>query len=223
MWIMCAFISWIEVNIWTQLLCSLFFLCCISLHTITSVLLFICKGVPNIIFWPQSIVDLLQHILLFQWSFKNIYTRKPHSDFWEMQIRIIWHVLKQAFLELHFLFLHLLYRMDDKGEVKCIKFSLGNKILAVQRTPKTVVSIKIQTELLHQKPAVNIDDVFLSPPPYLMTFALFFRISLTSFLIFPIWNSPMNARYVQRKCYSRLSGVATNKLLVGLLIYRFCQ
>ncbi|TSL40939.1 hypothetical protein Baya_7018 [Bagarius yarrelli] len=30
------------------------------------------------------------------------------------------------------------FRMDDKGEVKCIKFSLGNKILAVQRTPKTV-------------------------------------------------------------------------------------
>ncbi len=32
-------------------------------------------------------------------------------------------------------------RMDDKGEVKCIKFSLGNKILAVQRTTKSVVSI----------------------------------------------------------------------------------
>uniref|UniRef100_A0A2K6DFU0 Regulator of MON1-CCZ1 n=1 Tax=Macaca nemestrina TaxID=9545 RepID=A0A2K6DFU0_MACNE len=30
-------------------------------------------------------------------------------------------------------------RMDDKGEVKCIKFSLENKILAVQRTSKTVV------------------------------------------------------------------------------------
>ncbi|KAF7708008.1 regulator of MON1-CCZ1 complex [Silurus meridionalis] len=30
------------------------------------------------------------------------------------------------------------FRMDDKGEIKCIKFSLGNKILAVQRTPKTV-------------------------------------------------------------------------------------
>lgn len=29
--------------------------------------------------------------------------------------------------------------MDDKGEVKCIKFSIGNKILAVQRTPKSVV------------------------------------------------------------------------------------
>ncbi|XP_075389179.1 regulator of MON1-CCZ1 complex isoform X2 [Tenrec ecaudatus] len=28
--------------------------------------------------------------------------------------------------------------MEDKGEVKCIKFSLENKILAVQRTPKTV-------------------------------------------------------------------------------------
>ncbi|KAI2586330.1 regulator of MON1-CCZ1 [Homo sapiens] len=31
------------------------------------------------------------------------------------------------------------FRMDDKGEVKCIKFSLENKILAVQRTSKTVV------------------------------------------------------------------------------------
>uniref|UniRef100_A0A7N4P142 Regulator of MON1-CCZ1 n=1 Tax=Sarcophilus harrisii TaxID=9305 RepID=A0A7N4P142_SARHA len=30
------------------------------------------------------------------------------------------------------------FRMEDKGEVKCIKFSLGNKILAVQRTAKTV-------------------------------------------------------------------------------------
>uniref|UniRef100_A0AAY4AUN9 Mic1 domain-containing protein n=1 Tax=Denticeps clupeoides TaxID=299321 RepID=A0AAY4AUN9_9TELE len=30
------------------------------------------------------------------------------------------------------------FRMEDKGEVKCIKFSLGNKILAVQRTPKSV-------------------------------------------------------------------------------------
>lgn len=30
--------------------------------------------------------------------------------------------------------------MDDKGEVKCIKFSIGNKILAVQRTSKSVVS-----------------------------------------------------------------------------------
>lgn len=37
------------------------------------------------------------------------------------------------------LFLH---RMDDKGEVKCIKFSIGNKILAVQRTPKSVVRIR---------------------------------------------------------------------------------
>lgn len=34
------------------------------------------------------------------------------------------------------LFLH---RMEDKGEVKCIKFSIGIKILAVQRTSKSVV------------------------------------------------------------------------------------
>lgn len=31
------------------------------------------------------------------------------------------------------------FRMDDRGEVKCIKFSLENKILAVQRTSKAVV------------------------------------------------------------------------------------
>ncbi|XP_037661480.1 regulator of MON1-CCZ1 complex isoform X2 [Choloepus didactylus] len=30
------------------------------------------------------------------------------------------------------------FRMEDRGEVKCIKFSLENKILAVQRTSKTV-------------------------------------------------------------------------------------
>lgn len=34
----------------------------------------------------------------------------------------------------------MVLRMDDKGEVKCIKFSIGNKILAVQRTIKSVVS-----------------------------------------------------------------------------------
>jgi hypothetical protein len=33
----------------------------------------------------------------------------------------------------------LFCRMDDRGEVKCIKFSLENKILAVQRTAKAVV------------------------------------------------------------------------------------
>ncbi|CAJ0930003.1 unnamed protein product, partial [Ranitomeya imitator] len=35
------------------------------------------------------------------------------------------------------------FRMEDKGEVKCIKFSLGNKILAVQRTNKTVDFINL--------------------------------------------------------------------------------
>ncbi|KAK3571656.1 hypothetical protein QTP86_015978 [Hemibagrus guttatus] len=41
------------------------------------------------------------------------------------------------------------FRMDDKGEVKCIKFSLGNKILAVQRTPKTVDFINFIPDLPH--------------------------------------------------------------------------
>ncbi|XP_077348703.1 regulator of MON1-CCZ1 complex isoform X2 [Lithobates pipiens] len=35
------------------------------------------------------------------------------------------------------------FRMEDKGEVKCIKFSLGNKILAVQRTAKAVDFINL--------------------------------------------------------------------------------
>uniref|UniRef100_A0A8C2Q8D2 Regulator of MON1-CCZ1 n=1 Tax=Cyprinus carpio TaxID=7962 RepID=A0A8C2Q8D2_CYPCA len=38
------------------------------------------------------------------------------------------------------------FRMDDKGEVKCIKFSLGNKILAVQRTTKSVPHLEFSHE-----------------------------------------------------------------------------
>ncbi|KAJ8279328.1 hypothetical protein COCON_G00063940 [Conger conger] len=41
------------------------------------------------------------------------------------------------------------FRMDDKGEVKCIKFSFGNKILAVQRTPKSVDFINFMPDLSH--------------------------------------------------------------------------
>ncbi|MBN3310937.1 RMC1 protein, partial [Amia calva] len=41
------------------------------------------------------------------------------------------------------------FRMDDKGEVKCIKFSLGNKILAVQRTSKSVEFINFMPDLPH--------------------------------------------------------------------------
>lgn len=43
----------------------------------------------------------------------------------------------------------VLHRMDDKGEVKCIKFSIGNKILAVQRTLKSVVSLDVQKKTLN--------------------------------------------------------------------------
>lgn len=43
-------------------------------------------------------------------------------------------------------FFFFLYRMEDKGEVKCIKFSLGNKILAVQRTSKSVVRLLRPTD-----------------------------------------------------------------------------
>ncbi|XP_020349995.1 regulator of MON1-CCZ1 complex-like isoform X2 [Oncorhynchus kisutch] len=41
------------------------------------------------------------------------------------------------------------FRMDDKGEVKCIKFSIGNKILAVQRTPKSVDFISFIPDYPH--------------------------------------------------------------------------
>uniref|UniRef100_A0A6Q2YWI9 Mic1 domain-containing protein n=1 Tax=Esox lucius TaxID=8010 RepID=A0A6Q2YWI9_ESOLU len=41
------------------------------------------------------------------------------------------------------------FRMDDKGEVKCIKFSIGNKILAVQRTPKSVDFINFMPDFPH--------------------------------------------------------------------------
>ncbi|KAM7369561.1 hypothetical protein PAMP_010878 [Pampus punctatissimus] len=41
------------------------------------------------------------------------------------------------------------FRMDDKGEVKCIKFSIGNKILAVQRTSKSVDLINFIPDYPH--------------------------------------------------------------------------
>ncbi|CAL1596372.1 unnamed protein product [Knipowitschia caucasica] len=43
----------------------------------------------------------------------------------------------------------LAFRMEDKGEVKCIKFSLGNKILAVQRSCKSVDFINFIPEFPH--------------------------------------------------------------------------
>uniref|UniRef100_A0A8C8K3L1 Mic1 domain-containing protein n=1 Tax=Oncorhynchus tshawytscha TaxID=74940 RepID=A0A8C8K3L1_ONCTS len=46
-------------------------------------------------------------------------------------------------------YIHFLHRMDDKGEVKCIKFSIGNKILAVQRTPKSVDFINFIPDYPH--------------------------------------------------------------------------
>ncbi|XP_061569580.1 regulator of MON1-CCZ1 complex [Cololabis saira] len=41
------------------------------------------------------------------------------------------------------------FRMEDKGEVKCIKFSIGNKILAVQRTLKSVDFINFIPDYPH--------------------------------------------------------------------------
>uniref|UniRef100_A0A1A8HJE6 Chromosome 18 open reading frame 8 n=1 Tax=Nothobranchius korthausae TaxID=1143690 RepID=A0A1A8HJE6_9TELE len=43
------------------------------------------------------------------------------------------------------------FRMDDKGEVKCIKFSIGNKILAVQRTSKSVDFINFIPDYPHME------------------------------------------------------------------------
>ncbi|XP_056290628.1 regulator of MON1-CCZ1 complex [Pseudoliparis swirei] len=41
------------------------------------------------------------------------------------------------------------FRMEDRGEVKCIKFSIGNKILAVQRTLKSVDFINFIPDYPH--------------------------------------------------------------------------
>lgn len=80
----------------------------------------------------------------------------------------------------------LFNRMEDKGEVKCIKFSLGNKILAVQRTLKSVVSTVFY---LYCSQRSYIEVLF-------KTFIfVFLRISKSSFLIIHTWNSPMSARY----------------------------
>ncbi|XP_019745566.1 regulator of MON1-CCZ1 complex [Hippocampus comes] len=54
------------------------------------------------------------------------------------------------------------FRMEDKGEVKCIKFSIGNKILAVQRTSKSVDFINFipdypHTEFTHECKMKNAD------------------------------------------------------------------
>lgn len=46
--------------------------------------------------------------------------------------------------------------MDDKGEVKCIKFSIGNKILAVQRTSKSVVSLHRLTRPGYRGPTSHV-------------------------------------------------------------------
>uniref|UniRef100_A0A8D3DGX9 Mic1 domain-containing protein n=1 Tax=Scophthalmus maximus TaxID=52904 RepID=A0A8D3DGX9_SCOMX len=49
------------------------------------------------------------------------------------------------------------FRMDDKGEVKCIKFSIGNKILAVQRTSKSVVFPDKRSAKLLKSQSINVN------------------------------------------------------------------
>uniref|UniRef100_A0A7N6BYH1 Mic1 domain-containing protein n=1 Tax=Anabas testudineus TaxID=64144 RepID=A0A7N6BYH1_ANATE len=49
------------------------------------------------------------------------------------------------------------FRMDDKGEVKCIKFSIGNKILAVQRTSKSVVFPDKRNLKLLKSQSINVN------------------------------------------------------------------
>uniref|UniRef100_A0A8C1PCB8 Regulator of MON1-CCZ1 n=1 Tax=Cyprinus carpio TaxID=7962 RepID=A0A8C1PCB8_CYPCA len=55
------------------------------------------------------------------------------------------------------------FRMDDKGEVKCIKFSLGNKILAVQRTTKSVVLPDKRTLKLLKSQSINVNWYMYCP------------------------------------------------------------
>ncbi|KAL2778212.1 regulator of MON1-CCZ1 complex isoform 5 [Daubentonia madagascariensis] len=55
------------------------------------------------------------------------------------------------------------FRMDDKGEVKCIKFSLENKILAVQRTSKTVVLPEKRTLKLLKSHNINVNWYMYCP------------------------------------------------------------
>uniref|UniRef100_A0A8C7VZV7 Mic1 domain-containing protein n=1 Tax=Oncorhynchus mykiss TaxID=8022 RepID=A0A8C7VZV7_ONCMY len=55
------------------------------------------------------------------------------------------------------------FRMDDKGEVKCIKFSIGNKILAVQRTPKSVVLPDKRSLKLLKSQSVNVNWYMYCP------------------------------------------------------------
>uniref|UniRef100_A0AAY4AQK2 Mic1 domain-containing protein n=1 Tax=Denticeps clupeoides TaxID=299321 RepID=A0AAY4AQK2_9TELE len=55
------------------------------------------------------------------------------------------------------------FRMEDKGEVKCIKFSLGNKILAVQRTPKSVVLPDKRSLKLLKNQSINVNWYIYSP------------------------------------------------------------
>lgn len=51
-----------------------------------------------------------------------------------------WHRRRRNLKRKTSVYVWMFPRMEDKGEVKCIKFSIGNKILAVQRTLKSVVS-----------------------------------------------------------------------------------
>ncbi|KAM5222117.1 regulator of MON1-CCZ1 complex isoform 3-T3 [Ctenodactylus gundi] len=55
------------------------------------------------------------------------------------------------------------FRMDDKGEVKCIKFSLENKILAVQRTSKTVVLPEKRSLKLLKSHNINVNWYMYCP------------------------------------------------------------
>uniref|UniRef100_A0A8B9J842 Regulator of MON1-CCZ1 n=1 Tax=Astyanax mexicanus TaxID=7994 RepID=A0A8B9J842_ASTMX len=55
------------------------------------------------------------------------------------------------------------FRMDDKGEVKCIKFSLGNKILAVQRTPKSVVLPDKRSLKMLKSQSINVNWYIYCP------------------------------------------------------------
>uniref|UniRef100_A0A3B3TGX0 Regulator of MON1-CCZ1 n=1 Tax=Paramormyrops kingsleyae TaxID=1676925 RepID=A0A3B3TGX0_9TELE len=55
------------------------------------------------------------------------------------------------------------FRMDDKGEVKCIKFSFENKILAVQRTSKSVVFPDKRSLKLLKSQSINVNWYMYCP------------------------------------------------------------
>lgn len=91
--------------------------------------------------WTAIIYQSEFWILCLSGNSRKLYTRTFALHFFILSLSfcgLITEFHKKLFWDNYFRNFFL-YRMEDKGEVKCIKFSLGNKILAVQRTLKSVV------------------------------------------------------------------------------------